>query len=267
MYSFKRRVGNQNNWVWHEVHLQEDADKKGIKYVEWRKCDVGKWGLTDDGFVAKCTDVKKYKKATGKFFRFSFGDVFDYKTTKLNFLPYWDKQCFGGLKPRTWIEKELKQPRAQAMIQAYVQGVLEGKDLSSNELSLHYRKDGLDHRWAIKKIKKSKEWKGMIKKEVREAFADKDFSEKDALEVVFNAIEIAKNKSDPSNMLRGAENLISLLDMKPPKQAITKSIEMNQLSAIEGQIEKEEKKLKLVEKIEGDSVEYSDAEEEVTEAV
>ena len=29
----------------------------------------------------------------------------------------------------------------------------------------------------------------------------------------------------------------------------------------------EEKKLKLVEKIEGDSVEYSDAEEEVTEAV
>jgi len=52
-------------------------------------------------------------------------------------------------------------------------------------------------------------------------------------------------------MLKGADTLIDLMDMAPPKQQVTKSIEMNQLNEIEGVIEREENNLLLTETVEG----------------
>ena len=91
----------------------------------------------------------------------------------------------------------------------------------------------------------------MIKKEVREAFKEKGFDEGDTIDVVLDAIKIAKNKKDANNMLKGADTLIDLMDMAPPKQQVTKSIEMNQLNEIEGVIEREENNLLLTETVEG----------------
>jgi len=256
MFEFRRRVGNQNVWKWHRVYdgVEEfkgsnDYEGKGVK--DWWKCEEGDWGLTTDGYVAYCKKIYVFKGGVRQL-SFSFGEGRRYKESEFNFMPYWEKQCFGGMKPRTWADRELKNKRMIPVVAAAVQKILEGGKNTPEDLVRHYvKRKTVDMTWMIRKLMKTEEWKKMIKKEVREAFKEKGFDEGDTIDVVLDAIKIAKNKKDANNMLKGADTLIDLMDMAPPKQQVTKSIEMNQLNEIEGVIEREENNLLLTETVEG----------------
>jgi hypothetical protein len=70
------------------------------------------------------------------------------------------------------------------------------------------------------------------------------------LELHLEAIDVARKKKDPSNMLRATENLMDLLEMKPGKKVITESMDFSLTSSIADQIESEEKRVKLQQKTE-----------------
>ena len=60
--------------------------------------------------------------------------------------------------------------------------------------------------------------------------------------MILDAITIAKNNADPSNMLRGAEQFVRILDMLPKKSMQTDTVQIDMTSKILDQIAKEEKK-------------------------
>jgi DNA-directed RNA polymerase subunit F len=60
--------------------------------------------------------------------------------------------------------------------------------------------------------------------------------------MLLDAIKIAKEKEDPSNILRGAEQFIRIMDMLPKKTMQTDAVQIDMTSTILDKIAKEEKK-------------------------
>jgi hypothetical protein len=79
---------------------------------------------------------------------------------------------------------------------------------------------------------------------------DKGITQEMVLDLHLEAIEVARSKRDPSNMLRATENLMDLLEMKPGKRIVTESMEFGLTTGIQNQIESEEKRVKLAQKTE-----------------
>lgn len=240
------------------VYDKEMADDKGIKYKHWRECkDKGDWGLTDDGYVGEL--LKRYKMKKRKYWKdgeemhglkFTFAEVNTYPTNRLLFEPRLKTKKWTGYSSKSWQEIELRRARMIPVIEVFVQNLLAGRQVPLRELSNYYRQDG-KYGWVLKNIMKTKEWRDVIKKEVREALELRNIDEGKVLDIIDKAVEIAQGKNDAGNMLKGADSLIGLLDMKPEKQQVTKKLEMSRMSAIEGQIEKEEENLRLEETTDG----------------
>lgn len=252
-YEIPRRISRKREYVNHVVYDEEMAKEEGIVYKPWRECGIGDWGLSDDGFVGECFERRKIKKSNkqhGDYYVFSFACIIDYPTTKLLFIPRWENKKYSGLSAEPWYVTEMKTRRFIPVIAAYVNGLLKKERLTASELNKYYRSDG-KFGWVIKRIMKTKEWDEVIKKEVRIALSERDMDEGKVLDIITDAVDIAKEKKDAANMLRGAEGLVGLLDMKPEKKQVTKSLEMSRINEIEGKIEREEELLKLTEQVDG----------------
>ena len=79
---------------------------------------------------------------------------------------------------------------------------------------------------------------------LKEILVDKEIDEGFVLDVMKDAIDVAKMKEDPANMIRAAKELGDFLDMKPKTKQVTESIEMDMTHQIEDNYEKARKKLK-----------------------
>ena len=90
----------------------------------------------------------------------------------------------------------------------------------------------------------------MIEEKLKEILTSKGITQELVLDLHLEAIEVARGKLDPSNMLRATENLMDLLEMNPGKRITTESVEFGISSSIADQIASEEKKLKLAHKTE-----------------
>jgi len=42
------------------IYRKEEADKEGLKYVYWKKADIGDYAISDDDYVAKVINRKNY---------------------------------------------------------------------------------------------------------------------------------------------------------------------------------------------------------------
>ena len=40
--------------VTYPVYSEEEATNREIQYKSWRKCQVGDFGISDDGYVSEC---------------------------------------------------------------------------------------------------------------------------------------------------------------------------------------------------------------------
>ena len=58
------------------------------------------------------------------------------------------------------------------------------------------------------------------------------------------AVDVAKSKEDPANMIRAAKELGEYLDMKPKAKQLTESVEVDISHQIKESYEKQTKKLK-----------------------
>ena len=83
----------------------------------------------------------------------------------------------------------------------------------------------------------------MVTEELKKVFDDKGISEGDVIEIITDAIEIAREKEDPGTMLRGSEQFIKLMDMYPNKTTQTETLQIDVSNKILSEIESEEKRL------------------------
>jgi len=210
-------------------------------YKHWKKCKVGEWGLSDDGYIAECLDVKTY--ATGIEMTYCYGKQWITDKGKLLFEPHWDSQNFSGTSTKSHMDLELQKRRTKDMLDAYMTYIMAGKQPDFNKLGQIYRPDHKEPSWSVKRILKTKGMKRMIKEKMQEVLTERGIDEGFVLDTIKEAIDVARVKEDSGNMIKAAKELSDYLEMKPKLKTQTDTLEMDLSHQISANFEKQTRKL------------------------
>lgn len=235
------------------VYTQDEADEDKLAYKHWKEVDVGEYGLTDDGYVAICIARKEYVDKQGRcraFVKLCCGVGWANGRAKLLYEPNRTFGLYSQVKPDYWIRREVRSTRFKNAITAYVEQLLSSNAINWNVIGNIYRPDQKIPAATVRRLFKQQEVKEVIDDKLKKVMLDKGISQEMVLDLHLEAIEVARGKLDPSNMLRATENLMDLLEMKPGKRVITESLDMSLTSNIADQIESEEKRVKIEQKTE-----------------
>ena len=242
------------------VYTKDEADADNVSYTYWKDVEPGDNGLTDDNYVAICIGKKVYtdkQKRERAFIKLSCGVGWVSKNTQLLYEPNRDFGLYSQVKPDYWVKKEIRSTRFKNTVTAYVEQLLSDTGVNWDILGNIYRPEQRIPAATVRRLFKQQEVREVIEEKLKEILTSKGITQELVLDLHLEAIEVARGKLDPSNMLRATENLMDLLEMKPGKKITTESVEFGISSSIADQIASEEKKLKLAQKIEEPIVEDS----------
>tara|TARA_Y100000593_G_scaffold92369_1_gene183804 strand:+ start:1866 stop:2651 length:786 start_codon:yes stop_codon:yes gene_type:complete len=235
------------------VYTKDEADEDNISYKHWKEVDVGDYGLTDDGYVALCIDKKEYTDKQGRcrpFIKLCCGVGWGQGKAKLLYEPNREFGLYSQVKPDYWIRREIRSQRFKNAITAYVEQLLSSNAINWTVIGNIYRPDQKIPEATVRRLFKQQEVREVIDDKLKKVMLDKGINQEMVLDLHLEAIDVARSKLDPSNMLRATENLMDLLEMKPGKKVVTESIDMSVTSSIAEQIESEEQRVKLEQKTE-----------------
>jgi hypothetical protein len=243
MIKITRRL-KANNFESIDYYIYPEAEFKelGKKYKHWSKCKPTEWGISDDGYVAECLARNYY--ATAIEMVFPYGRQWANNSAKLEFEPHYASKNYSNVSTKTYEELEANKSRTDLAIDAFLTYKMAGLPPDLDKIGKLYRPDQKNPAIAAKKMLKSKEVKKIMTDKLKEILIDKEIDEGFVLDVMKDAIDVAKMKEDPANMIRAAKELGDFLDMKPKTKQITESIEMDMTHQIEDNYEKARKKLK-----------------------
>ena len=210
----------------YNIYTADEAKAKNIEFKRWVDCKKGEYGVSDDGYVAICLNVRKYKKKLNYVFPFGqqFATIKDKKGTLL-YEPHRLTGNYSGVSTKS--NEELNQNKRvyKDFAKAYAMQLMVG-DVNYYALGKMLYGGKPKPELTAKKILKKEYMKKMVDEQMRKILDSKEISEGSVLDMVTDAHEVAKLKSDPGNMLRAAENLIGILGMKDKKKE-----EINELTA------------------------------------
>tara|TARA_R100000234_G_scaffold119339_2_gene102003 strand:+ start:367 stop:1083 length:717 start_codon:yes stop_codon:yes gene_type:complete len=232
--------------VTYPIYSKSEADEREIDYKPWKECKKGDFGISDDQYVAECVRRTKYKELTE--IQFAFATAFITPRAKLLWEPRRETGNYSSISTKSYQLLESKTSRTKRAVDVYVRMLLDGGGIDWNLLGKIYRKDQRRPDLSAKRLFKQEEVKRMVDKRIQNALKEKGISEGDVLDVISDAISIAKGKEDASTMLRGAETYVRILDMLPKKAVQTDTVQIDMTNQILDDIEKEEKRLKLEQK-------------------
>tara|TARA_X000001388_G_scaffold61351_1_gene46902 strand:+ start:3787 stop:4554 length:768 start_codon:yes stop_codon:yes gene_type:complete len=238
----RRLKANNFESVDYEVYPKEEFKKLGKKYKHWNKCSQGDWGISDDGYVAECLQRNIY--GTNIEMVFPYGRQWAKKTAKLEFEPHYHSKNYSNVSTKSYAELEAGRDRAELAIDAFLAYKLAGETPDMHKIGKIYRPDQKKPDIAVRKLLKTKEVKKIMADKLKEILVDKEIDEGYVLDVMKDAIDTAKVKEDPANMIRAAKELSVFLDMQPKNKQVTESIEMDMSHQIADTYDKQTKKLK-----------------------
>lgn len=224
------------------VYTKEEADEAKIKYYFWQVAKQGQWAITDDDFVAKIIKRKHYegKKRGTDFVQMPFGFLMfnlSSPTTKFKAAGRENKYHLSG---KSKIRKELETPKGRDLALAYTKTF--DRDLAIDIVF----PGGIDpnRRRTWKRQMKTETFRNMIREELEALLKEHGLTESYTLDLLKQAIIIAKSKKDVSGMLKAVENLQSLHGMRD-KRLIKDSmrLEATESRQMIDDIKREERKL------------------------
>ena len=226
----------------YEVYTKEEFEKIGKKYKHWNRCSPGDWGISDDGYVAECLQRNIY--GTSIEMVFPYGRQWAKKTAKLEFEPHYYSKNYSNVSTKSYAEIESTRNRADLAIDAFLAYKMAGETPDMDKIGRIYRPDQKNPQVAVRKLLRTKEVKKIMADKLKEILVDKQIDEGYVLDVMKDAIDTAKVKEDPANMIRAAKELSVFLDMQPKNKQVTESIEMDMSHQIADTYDKQTKKLK-----------------------
>ena len=235
------------------LYSESEAEIKNIPFVHWKEVEVGDYGISDDGFIGECIGRKTYTdkhKRTKTFVKMCYGANWISKNSKIIYIENKEHNSYASIKPRNWAEKELGKTRTKNLITAYVEQLLSNKPVDWDILGNIYRPDQKTPAATVRRLLKQEVVKDMVDKKLKEVLVNKGVTEEFVLDTMLEAIEIAKNKLDAGNLLKAADNLQDLLEMKPSKKVVTDTLEIGSSTKLLDEIEENESKMKLQRKTE-----------------
>jgi len=245
MIKIKKKL-KKNKFQAKEYTVWNKEEAADLTYKHWQKCEEGELGISDDGFVSECLYKKKYKNGTEM--TFPYGRQWVGHNRRLEFVPHWKTKNFNTVSTKSYTEIEAKTKRAELAVDSYLAYKMAGESPDLSKIGKIYRPDQDKPEIAAKRLLKSKEIKKMIQKKLQEVLTDKEIDEGYVLDVMKDAIVVAKMKENSGDMIRAAKELSIFLDMAPHKQQVTESIEMDISHQISDQFETQKKKLKATQK-------------------
>jgi hypothetical protein len=238
----RRLKANNFESVDYEVYTKEEFQKIGKMYKHWNECNPGDWGISDDGYVAECLQRNIY--GTNVEMVFPYGRQWAKKTAKLEFEPHYRSKNYSNVSTKSYAELEAGRDRAELAIDAFLAYKMAGETPDMQKIGRIYRPDQKKPEIAVRKLLKTKEVKKIMADKLKEILVDKEIDEGYVLDVMKDAIDTAKVKEDPANMIRAAKELSVFLDMQPKNKQVTESIEMDMSHQIADTYDKQTKKLK-----------------------
>ena len=243
MIKITRRL-KVNNFEEAEFYIYPLDEFKGKNkdYKHWSECSPGDWGVSDDDYVAECLQRNIY--GTSIEMVFPYGRQWAKKTAKLEFEPHYHSKNYSNVSTKSYAELEAGRDRAELAIDAFLAYKLAGETPDMHKIGKIYRPDQKKPDIAVRKLLKTKEVKKIMADKLKEILVDKEIDEGYVLDVMKDAIDTAKVKEDPANMIRAAKELSVFLDMQPKNKQVTESIEMDMSHQIADTYDKQTKKLK-----------------------
>jgi hypothetical protein len=223
--------------VWHMVYTEDEAREEGIEYVSWRDAEQGQWALTDDGYVAECLHSKVYtnrKNRSRKMLRFVFGKVV-LGNAPLIFQMYKDKGDYNRIKPRGDLENGSLKEKYRNFAFMYAQMMVYKGWVNWVKLGKAFNPTAINPKMNAKRLAKVPKMAKMIQDEIKKALLDNDITPDSVIKMVLEASSTAKTKKDPANMLKAADMLMDVLQMKVKKNA--KAIPEYEIEAVDALFE------------------------------
>jgi hypothetical protein len=228
------------------IYTQAEADELGIKYKPWIECEEGEYGLSDDGYATELITKKNYKDARHGYWSFTGGLVKryanDYKkgnsTEELLVGP-----LLTGERKAKKIADALKTDKAKQIMRAYL--------LNDRKIDIAVRQilPGAPmielNKWRT--VAKSEEFKRLVKEEILNLLEACGYSKQKTILLLDEAIQMARDKKDVSNMMRAVENLFDILGFRD-KDVKKDSIEFrsDQIEQLANSVLESKQQIKLV---------------------
>ena len=249
------------------VYTKAEAKKEGLKWKHWGEAQEGQYGISDDGYVAECIYRKEYGDKVE--YTYPYGRQWLTAWGKLEFEPHWRSNNFSTVSTKSYNDLEVQKKGADLAMDAYIAYKIAGLSPDWEQIGKIYRPDQDNPVIAAKRLFKTKQVKKMIQDKLKEVLTDKNIDEGFVLDVIKDAIEVAKVKEDSGNMIRAAKELSEFLDMKPKTKQVTESLEMDMSHQIADSYEKQTKKLKATQtrQIDEENNHYIGQEDESNELI
>lgn len=198
--------------VSYKVFTKEEADSSDLEYSYWKDAEKGQYALTDDNYVGKVIQKKKYDSANGVvsyYVRMPFGYAFHspkYPSQKLNADGRLSNHTLSG-KPQLEVRKGTKEWKDLAMVYS----VCFDMDLAIAQV---FENPTPSKKRTVKRWMRTQEFKSMVKDELKEVLSEKGYNRSKTIDLLSEGMEMAKVKNDVTNFLRVVENIQDMLGMK-----------------------------------------------------
>jgi len=233
-----------------KIYTQEEANSLLIPYVYWKNVKLEPYALTDDGYVADVLNVQIYTDRgtnhTRKLVTLSCGKNFDGTKSTISYTANKVYKYWSNISPVSWQQRESRMGRTKNAVKVYVKQIFTG-GVNWEQLGQVYRPDQKAPIATVKRLFRQEKIKDMVSQEIQKECADRGITPGYVLDIVKRAIELAENREDASNMLKGAHQLQEYVDLFP-KNEQTSGFEVHITKELGEAVQRADKE--LAEKIE-----------------
>ena len=198
--------------VTYKIYRKEEANKDGIHYKYWKEAEAGDYAISDDDYVSKVIKKTSYDATDGRtsvYMRFPWGYTFynpKYPSKKLVVAGRKTNVTFTG---KSYIEVQSGQDKMKNL--ALMFALKPDYDLAI-EWAIGAVTDSQKRKW--KRTMKSEVFKKMVREELQGLLQEHGLTEGYTLELLEEAIRMAKDKKDIPSIMRAVENLQDMHGMK-----------------------------------------------------
>jgi len=211
MYTINIKHKDQG-MVTYKIYRKEEANKDGINYKYWKEAEAGDYAISDDDYVSKVIKKTSYDANDGRtsvYMRFPWGYTFynpKYDSKKLVVAGRKTNVTFTG---KSYIEVQSGQDKMKNLAQMFA--LKPDYDLAI-EWAIGATTQSQRRKW--KRTMKSEVFKKMVREELQSLLHEHGLTEKYTLDLLEDAIKMAKDKKDVPSVMRAVENLQDMHGMK-----------------------------------------------------
>ena len=224
------------------IYLQEEAEKEGIPFKGWQKCDAGDWAVPDDGWVAKVIKKKEYLDTSGRpsyYYRMPFGYIM------------WDarypnkKFCAGGrvanntFSGKKWLDVRCNSKDYKDL--ALWAAISDDRDIAIDKV---FGSVSAGKRRKLRRHMRTENFRSMKRDEAQKLLDDNMLDVDYFINLMKDGVDMAKEKKDV-NAIRGFVNDGFEIHGMKDKETVTTTdrIEAVQTKKLIDNINEEENKL------------------------